>query len=71
MQELKPPDYQMRFRYAKLAKDRLAEDWNFYGKIIFFMALSFPLKQHCCFKGLGKSIRLVKMTLGALPFESF
>ncbi|CAK9799243.1 Transposable element Tc3 transposase [Anthophora plagiata] len=52
VQELKPHDHLMRFRFAQWAEDRLIEDEHFYRKIIFSDEAHFHLggyvnKQNC------------------------
>ena len=52
VQELKPIDHPMRFRFAKWACDRLTEDTDFGNKIIFSDEAHFELggyvnKQNC------------------------
>ncbi|KZC15025.1 hypothetical protein WN55_08618 [Dufourea novaeangliae] len=52
VQELKPHDHPMRFRFAQWAEDRLIEDEHFYRKIIFSDEAHFHLggyvnKQNC------------------------
>ena len=52
VQRLKPIDHPMRFRFAKLACDRLTEDADFGKKIIFSDEAHFDLggyvnKQYC------------------------
>jgi len=52
VQELKPHDYPMRFRFAQWAEQRLVEDEHFYRKIIFSDEAHFHLdgyvnKQNC------------------------
>ena len=52
VQELKPHDHPMRFRFAQWAEQRLVENEHFYRKIIFFDEAHFHLggymnKQNC------------------------
>lgn len=52
VQEIKPHDHPMRFRFAEWAEDRLAEDEHFYRKIVFSDEAHFHLagyvnKQNC------------------------
>ena len=56
VQELKPIDHPMRFRFATWGCDRLTEDADFGKKIIFLDEAHFDLgayvnKQNCCIWG--------------------